>query len=50
MLSALADGGIVLSKTLGEPKALPNQILLYREFIRALFLGQPGVHDRPRAS
>ena len=50
MLSALADGGIVLSKALGEPKALPNQILLYREFIRALFLGQPAVHDRLRAS
>jgi TetR/AcrR family transcriptional repressor of nem operon len=45
MLSALADGGIVLSKTLGEPKALPNQILLYREFIRALFLGPTGVHN-----
>jgi AcrR family transcriptional regulator len=42
MLSALADGGIILSKALGEPKALPNQILLYREFIRALFLDQAG--------
>lgn len=33
MLSAIADGAIVLSK------ALPRQIRLYREFIRALFLG-----------
>jgi AcrR family transcriptional regulator len=41
MLSALADGGIILSKGLDEPQALPKQILLYREFIRALFLGAP---------
>jgi TetR/AcrR family transcriptional regulator, transcriptional repressor for nem operon len=41
MMSALADGGIILSKVLNEPKALPKQILLYREFVRALFLGAP---------
>jgi TetR/AcrR family transcriptional repressor of nem operon len=41
MLSALADGGIILSKALDDPKALPRQIRLYREFIRALFLGAP---------
>jgi AcrR family transcriptional regulator len=39
MLSALADGGIVLSKALSEPEALSRQINLYREFVRALFLG-----------
>jgi len=39
MLSALADGGIILSKVLNEPKALPRQILLYREFVRSLFAG-----------
>jgi TetR/AcrR family transcriptional repressor of nem operon len=39
MLSALADGGIVLSKALDEPEALPRMIRLYREFVRALFLG-----------
>ena len=39
MLSALADGGIILSKGLGEPKALPKMINLYREFVRTLFLG-----------
>ncbi len=50
MMSALADGGIILSKTLGEPRALPRQILLYREIIRALFLAPQGAHDRPRAS
>ncbi len=41
MLSALADGGIVLSKALDEPRALPAQINLYREFVRTLFLGTP---------
>ena len=41
MFSALADGGIILSKTLEEPKALCRQTLLYREFVRALFLGAP---------
>ncbi len=50
MISALADGGIILSKALGEPRAIPRQILLYREFIRALFLAPSGVHDRLRAS
>jgi TetR/AcrR family transcriptional repressor of nem operon len=41
MLSALADGGIVLSKALDEPQALPRMIGLYREFVRTLFLGAP---------
>jgi AcrR family transcriptional regulator len=41
MISALADGGIILSKALQEPQALPRQILLYREFVRTLFLGTP---------
>ena len=39
MLSALADGGIILSRVLNEPSALPRQILLYREFVRSLFMG-----------
>jgi len=39
MLSAVADGGIVLSKVLGQPRHLPEQILLYRTFIRLTFLG-----------
>ncbi len=41
MISALADGGIVLSKALREPRALARQILLYRDFVRMLFLGAP---------
>jgi TetR/AcrR family transcriptional repressor of nem operon len=39
MMSALADGGIILSKALDEPEALPRMIKLYREFVRTLFLG-----------
>jgi TetR/AcrR family transcriptional repressor of nem operon len=39
MLSGLADGGIILSKVLKDRRALPRQILLYRDFVRAVFLG-----------
>lgn len=39
MLSAVADGGIILSKVLKEPMALPRQILLYRDFVKAVFAG-----------
>jgi AcrR family transcriptional regulator len=39
MLSVIADGGIILSKTVNDKEALARQILLYRDFIRAVFLG-----------
>ena len=39
MLSAVVDGGIILSKSLGQPKHLPEQIMLYRSFVRLVFLG-----------
>lgn len=39
MLSAIADGGIILSKAVHDPQALPRQVLLYRDFVRAVFLG-----------
>lgn len=39
MLSVVADGGIILSKVMHDPRALPRQIMLYREFVRAVFLG-----------
>jgi TetR/AcrR family transcriptional repressor of nem operon len=39
MLSALGEGGITLSKAFREPDVLPAQILLYREFVRTVFLG-----------
>lgn len=39
MVTALVDGGIILSKVVGEKHALPRQLELYRQFIRAIFLG-----------
>jgi hypothetical protein len=39
MLSAVADGGIILSKSLHNPVLLPKQILLYRSLIKATFQG-----------
>ena len=39
MLSSTVEGGIILSKVFNDPKALANQILQYRTFIRLLFLG-----------
>lgn len=39
MLSAVVDGGIVLSKVLKDKDALPRQVLLYRELVRLTFLG-----------
>jgi len=39
MLSVIADGGIILSKVLHDKDALPRQIMLYRDFVRAIFLG-----------
>jgi TetR/AcrR family transcriptional repressor of nem operon len=37
MVSSTVDGGIILSKALGDPKALPRQVMLYRAFVRAVF-------------
>ncbi len=41
MLSAVADGGIVLSKVTKDTGSLPRQILLYREFVRLIFNPPP---------
>ncbi len=37
MVSSTVDGGIILSKALGDPKALSRQVMLYRAFVRAVF-------------
>jgi TetR/AcrR family transcriptional regulator, transcriptional repressor for nem operon len=37
MVSAMVDGGIILAKVLGDPKALSRQVMLYRAFVRAVF-------------
>jgi TetR/AcrR family transcriptional repressor of nem operon len=39
MLSVIADGGIILSKAVGDKYALARQIMLYRDFVRSVFLG-----------
>src|SRR5262245_25387539 len=39
MLSAVADGGIILSKSLADPSVLPRQILQYRAYVKLVFLG-----------
>lgn len=39
MLSAVADGGIILSKSLQEPGVLARQITQYRTFVRLVFQG-----------
>jgi hypothetical protein len=39
MVSALVDGGIILGKVVGDKDVLPRQIMLYREYIRTIFLG-----------
>ena len=39
MLSVIADGGIILSRVVNDKQALPRQIMLYRDFIRAVFMG-----------
>jgi AcrR family transcriptional regulator len=38
-LSASADGGIILSKSLRDPSLLPKQIMLYRSLVQTVFLG-----------
>ncbi len=39
MLSAVADGGIILSKSLHDPTLLPRQILQYRAYVKLVFQG-----------
>lgn len=39
MLSALADGGIILSKVVKDKGALSRQVMLYRDFVRTIFVG-----------
>lgn len=42
MISSVIDGGIILSKALGEPRALGKQVMLFRSYIALLF--QPTNH------
>ena len=42
MVSSTVEGGIVLAKALGEPSTLPQQVMLFRSYIKLLF--QPSVN------
>ena len=39
MLNVIMDGGIILSRVMRDKTLLPQQILLYRDYVRAVFLG-----------
>ncbi|HVK81464.1 MAG TPA: TetR/AcrR family transcriptional regulator, partial [Verrucomicrobiae bacterium] len=39
MLSAVADGGIILSKSLAQTDVLPRQIMQYRAYVKLVFGG-----------
>lgn len=41
MLSCVVDGGIIMSKTLNDPKRLERQILAFRTFVKLLFTPTP---------
>lgn len=41
MVNTVVEGGIVMSKALGEPHAVVGQILLLRTFVKRLFLPVP---------
>lgn len=38
MVSTCVEGGIVLSKAVNDPKVLARQILLFRSYVKLLFL------------
>lgn len=38
MANALVDGGIILSRVMKDPDVLSRQIMLYRDFVRMIFL------------
>lgn len=41
MLSGVADGAIILSRVTHDTQALPRQLMLYRDFVRLVFLKTP---------
>jgi AcrR family transcriptional regulator len=43
MLSAVADGAIILARVTRDSQALPRQIMLYRDFVRLVFT-DPAAH------
>ena len=41
MFSGVTDGGIILARVTEDPRALPQQLLLYRDFVRLVFAEPP---------
>jgi hypothetical protein len=39
MANAIMGGGVVLSRIMRDKAILPQQIMLYRDFVRSVFLG-----------
>lgn len=39
MATGLVDGGIIISRVLKDKNVLPRQVMLYRAFVRSIFLG-----------
>ena len=39
MANTLVDGGIIMSRIMRDKNILPQQIMLYRDFVRTVFLG-----------
>jgi TetR/AcrR family transcriptional repressor of nem operon len=39
MATGLVDGGIIISRVLKDKSVLPRQVMLYRAFVRSIFLG-----------
>lgn len=39
MLSVMMDGGITISRIMRDPQLLARQVMLYRAFVRSVFLG-----------
>lgn len=39
MATGLVDGGIIISRVLKDKHLLPRQVMLYRAFVRSIFLG-----------
>ena len=39
MAATLVEGGLILGRMLGDVTILPRQIVLYRDFVRSVFLG-----------
>ncbi len=37
MMSCIVDGGIIMSKTLNDPRRLERQILIFRSFVKLVF-------------